>query len=180
MDKIIQTFKEALGDCKRVETSVCLHKTSYEVTSLGFFFIHDNRINPNEPVSIVGAHDNYQLRVKNPNKRNICLIKTDKCLISEDHKKCDCVLLSKDKCFLVEISETCERQRKRNEAIKQLGDTINLLRENGIDLSVYESTAIICFKSGKTRPIQASFTTKKAVFNEQYKIRLEEANFISF
>lgn len=142
----------------------------------------DDNNESTHPVRIVNACDIHQLKVKNADKTDICLIKTDKCLFTDEHKKCDCILFNKNKFFLVEISEcsTGNKGNKRDKAIKQLGDTIEMLQESGIDLSDYESTAIICFKSGKTRPIQTSFTTKQALFNEQYKIKLGETNFISF
>lgn len=181
MKEVIEKIKEVFGDCKRNQNSLCELKTSYEIISTSFFCVFDDiRNESQEPVRIVDTSGDYQLRVKNVNRENICLIKTDKCLFTDNHKKCDCILISKDKCFLVEISEATNRHRKRIDAVEQLSITIELLKDEGIDLTTFETKAIICFKSGKTKPTQTSFNTRQAIFNEKYKVQLEEGNFISF
>lgn len=181
MNNLIVNLKKALGECKRIETSLCLMKTSYEIISFGFFFIADDKDNePEEPVKIVGHKDNYQLRIQNHDKKEICLIKTDNCLFGDDHKKCDCILFSKDQFFLVEISESGHRNRKRNDAVYQLSNTIDILIENDFNLKNFASKAIVCFKSGKTKPVQTSFNTQRAIFLDKYKVSLEEGNLISF
>lgn len=181
MNKIVEKFINAVGNCKRSHTSKCILKSSYEIISDRFFFVFDDKDNdPEEPVKIVGDKDDYQLRVQNQDKKEICLIKTDNCLFNDDHQKCDCILISKDACFLVEISESRNRNGKRNDAVAQLSKTIEVLKDKEIDLSIFNSKAIICFKSKKTKPVQASFNTQRAVFLDQYHISLEEANMISF
>ncbi|MBL7696133.1 MAG: hypothetical protein JNK91_14885 [Ferruginibacter sp.] len=182
MNALIESIKRAFGDCKRAGSSSCGYKSSYEVTTLGFFCIYDNTHDEDsgDPVKIVPSVENHQLRVKNDDQKPICLIKTDKCLFTDEHKKCDCIILSNDQCFFVEISDSTNRHRKRNDAVEQLSTTIDILNERGINLSNYQKRAIICFKSGKTRPTQTSFNTKQALFNDKYKIRLEEGNFIVF
>ncbi len=181
MIKLIALLKIAFGECKRPNKSLCHSKTSYEIISTGFFFVADLKGDEKEePVKIVGDKDNYQLRVQNKNKKDVCLIKTDNCLFEDDHKKCDCILFNEDKFFMVEISESGQRNRKRGDAIKQLEDTIQILNENSIDLSALDAKAIVCFKGGKTKPLQTSFNTKRAAFRTKYNVSLEEGNFISF
>ncbi|MCP9753194.1 hypothetical protein [Ferruginibacter sp. HRS2-29] len=180
MNNLIDTLKIALGECKRIDTSVCLYKTSYEIIDKNFFFIADNKSEPEEPVRVVSDNENYQLRVQNRNRKSICLIKTDNCLFGDDHKKSDCILFSDDQFCLVEISESGQRNQKRNDAVEQLGSTIEILKNNDINLRQFQARAIICFKSGRTKPVQASFNTQRASFLKKYRVNLEEGNFISF
>jgi len=90
--------------------------------------------------------------------------------------------LVKLKIFFVEISNSSSgsRSRKRNDAIAQLSSTIDKIFENNIDISNYDSKAIICFVSGETRTTQSSNNTKKAIFLEKYNTHLEEGNEIIF
>ena len=180
MNPQIATFKTMLGDCKYMHTCDCIVKSSYEFTSLSTFYIYDEQQDMQAPVRIVGEGDSYQLTVHNETRDAICLIKTDKCLFTNVHKKCDCILTGKNKYFFVEISEASDKKAKRNHAIEQLGSTIEILTNNNIDLSTYDTKAIICFKNGRSRPTQAAFNAKKAAFFEKYKISLEEDNQIVF
>ncbi|NOT52127.1 MAG: hypothetical protein HOP10_12715 [Chitinophagaceae bacterium] len=183
MNEFIISLKNALGDCKRLDTSNCISGTSYEIITHRLFCVFDDR-SEDQPVRVVKKREDHQLKVSNRNKEEneICVLKTDKCLFTQDHKKCDCILFNKYKCFFVEISETSNGRRnsKRNDAVEQLGYTINLLREYNIDLNGLETKAIICFKMGAIRPTQPSLNTKRALFLEQYKVSLEEGNHISF
>ncbi len=181
MNELIASLKATLGDCKRLQTSTCLLKTSYEIITNRIFYILDDR-ETQLPVRIARKMENHQLTINNKNKyeNEICLVKTDKCLFTDAHQKCDCMLFNRFKFFFVEISEAKNRGTKRKQAVVQLGTTIGILRDNKIDLSAYETKAIICFKNGETRPTRASFSTQREVFRAQYKISLEEGNEISF
>lgn len=81
---------------------------------------------------------------------------------------------------MVELSESGDRNKKRNDAVDQLISTIEALIEKDVNLSHFESKAIICFKAGKTKPTRPSFNTQRAIFLSEYKVHLEEGNFISF
>ena len=176
MNELISILKSSMGDCKRIESSKCLNKTSYEVLNSPIFFIIDEK--DNEPVKIVAEDNDYYLTVRNHNHENICFVKTDKCLFETDHKKCDCIFFNRNKLFFVEISSTKSgnRNRKRNDAVKQLGSTIEKFRESNIDLTSKDKKAVICFKNGQTRPTQPSSNSKRAVFLSMYNISLEEGN----
>ena len=178
MNEIIQFLINAFGECKRVATSLCQNKTSYEITTSSNFFIFDDK--DEQPVRIVNKNNYHQLKVKNEKQNEICLIKTDKCLFTNQHKKCDCILFNNSKFFLIEISEAGNRKMKRQKAVLQLGETINKLSGINFDLSTYVTKAIICFKSGETRPTRPSFNSKRAQFLRVYKVSLEEGNEIVF
>lgn len=173
-----QILKDALGDCKRINTSTCLIKSSYEIISEPIFFVFDDK--NEDPVQIVAEEDYFQLTVVNENNKEVCLVKTDKCLFTDEHKKCDCILFNQSKCFFVEIKDAKTRSSKRRTAVSQLGCTIEVLRDNNIDFSGHETKAIICFKSGITRPTKPSLNTQRAVFLAKYRISLEEGNQIEF
>lgn len=179
----IERLKSIFGDCKRPNTSNCSFATSYEIIGLKEFYIYDNRLDSKQPVTIVKSpEDNFQLSIVNNNEQEICLIKTDKCLFTDEHKKCDCVLFNSNQVFFVEISEASlgSRNSKRRDAVEQLGYTIRLLKDAGVELYKYDSKAIICFKSGITKPTQASNNSNSAIFKEQYGVKLEEGNKIVF
>ena len=175
-----ERLKEVFGDCKRAGTSKCRLNSSYETVSLSNFFVFDDE--DQEPVNILIDKGEAQLIVNNENKEDICLVKTDKCLFSDEHKKCDCILFSNNKVFLVEIKSSAPGNRgsKRREAVIQLGYTIQLLKDNSITLDAHETKAVICFKSGQIRPTQPSLNSQRAVFLEKHNISLEEGNEIIF
>lgn len=183
MKELISKFKEAFGDCKRIGTSTCADKTSYEIVTHRTIFVFDDR-QTELPIKLFGKRENFQLTVNNRNQyeNEVCIVKTDKCLFTIAHKKCDCIIFNRKKFFLVEISEagSSGRNKKRQDAVEQLITTIDLLNDHKFDLSGYERKAIICFKTGQIRPTQPSLNTKRAIFLETYNIDLEEGNEISF
>jgi hypothetical protein len=183
MSLSIETLKQKLGECKRLECRNCLTKSPYETLSKKEFFVFDDR-KVEGPVKIVDKHSDYQLTVSNRNRieNEICLIKTDGCLFfTSAHQKCDCVLFNTRKIFFVELSETgaSNKSDKRKDAINQLGTTIEKFKENQIDFSDLHSEAIICFKSGH-RPTHTAFNSQKAIFFDKHKVILDEINKISF
>lgn len=181
MNELLLSLKNIFGDCSFTNNSLCLIKSSYEIISLSKFFVYDDKLE--SPVRIARHNESHQLTVVNGNGKEICLVKTDKCLFrNTSHKKCDCILFTEDKFFFVEISEASAgtRNSKRKDAVEQLSATIELLREKSIDFSSKNVKAVICFKSGQTRPTQPSNNSKRAWFQEQYNVRLEEGNEIVF
>lgn len=175
-----QLLKKHLGDCKHSTSSNCSIPSSYQIIDIPQFYVYDAE--DGRPVTIVPQNQEYQLTVKNPEATDICFVKTDKCLFNDETKKCDCILYNTGKFFLVEIKSSSSggRSSKRKKAVEQLADTINLLKDNGIDLDAYETKAIICFKRQDTHPVRASANSQKAIFLEQYNVSLEEGNVIEF
>ena len=176
---MLQLLKEKLGDCKFPEKSLCEIKSSYHCISEKIFHIYD--ADDNHPVKIVQYGD-YQLTINNAMGTQICVVKTDRCLLKhENQKKCDCLLFNGRKIYLVEIksSSSGTRKDKRNKAILQLGATIEYFETKGIILNSYESIAIICFKNYSRIPSSSS-DTKFGDFANKYKIILEEKNTIEF
>jgi hypothetical protein len=178
MNAQITLFKNVFGECKYLNTSPCLQKTSYQTTTSPLFGIFDEK--DEAPVLVVDINNEHQLKVKNPANGAVCIIKTDKCLFTDETKKCDCILFNNNKLFFVEIKDSNNKSVARRKAAEQLGVSIELLVQNNIDLTQYETKAIICFKSGATRPTQPSLNTKRAIFLETYNISLEEGNLIEF
>lgn len=176
MDQLLATFKAAFNDCK-CTTCECENKTAYEIVSYGTFFIYDE---PNEQPVQIGQEGVYQLLVRNQNKKGVCVIKVDKCLFTDEHKKCDCILFNNDSFFLVEIKDAKNKQKSRCIAITQLASTLDILKENSVNCTKYNAKAVICFRLPKTRPIQTSFNTQRAIFFSTYKVDLFEGNEVVF
>jgi hypothetical protein len=173
-------LESTFGDCKFKHISDC--NGSYENTTNTEFYIYDPPPEINQPVRIVAATDDYQLTIQNPNNFEICLVKTDRCLFPNDIAKCDCLLFNDEKFFFVEIktSSTGGMKEKRNKAVKQLGATISILKNNEILLTDLDTKAIICFKKRELYPIRTSANSQRAVFLSEYNISLEEGNKIEF
>lgn len=175
---MLAQLKKSLGECKFALTSICEDKSSYETIYAERFHICDNP-NDERPVKIV-FNGKYQLTVLNPQLTEVVLVKTDHCLLKKDIKKCDCVLYSDDKLFFIEIKSSGNRGVRRRGAVEQLGSTIEIFLQAGINLSGREVKAIICFESDLTKPTSASANTRRAMFSDKYATSLEEGNEIIF
>jgi hypothetical protein len=176
---MLQQLKEKLGDCKFPEKSLCENKSPYHHIKEKEFYVYD--ADDIQPVKIV-YNGEYQLTVRNPSGAEICVVKTDRCLIKDaNQKKCDCVLFDNSKVFFVEIktSSSGTRKDKRNKAILQLGATIEYFESQGVILSSIEAAAIICFKNFSRVPSSIN-DTKSGNFTKKYKIMLEEKYIIEF
>ena len=99
----VASLKLALGDCRRLNNSKCALRTSYEMISDVMFYIFDEK--DDEPVRILLAKGESQLTVINGSHEDICIVKTDKCLFTDEIKKCDCILFNSSKAYLVEIKD---------------------------------------------------------------------------
>lgn len=180
---MLTQLKANCGDCKRLGTSKCATHTSYEYIESEQFFICDaTELDNDQPVSVVAADKFYQLTVNNDSGAGIFLVKTDKCLFTDEVSKCDCILFNDKKCFFVEIKTSSPggRGNKRQKAVVQLATTIELIINSGIDLAPLELKAIICFKRNDIYPVRASFNTQRAAFMEKYGVSLDEGNLLSF
>lgn len=170
---ILKALKEKLGDCKFTGISLCEHKSPYHHIAEKLFYIHDAE--NNQPVKIVLSGD-YQLTVNNQLTAEICVVKTDKCLIKEveGQKKCDCILFNNRRLYFVEIKSgrTGKRGERKRKAKEQLGATIDNLRSNGINLSNLELQAIICIKNHSRKIPQVTEQTMMEKFREQYNVKL--------
>lgn len=176
-------IEKKLGSCKYPHICICDTKNSIETTRENLFFIYDEKgANSESPVRIVSQNDNYQLTVKNLANHEILLVKTDNCLYDDSVQKCDCVLLSTDKIFFIEIKESSSgaRGKRRKDAKDQIGYTITLFKNSGINFIDYFVLAIICFKNNEPRIINSASNTAKAEFFSSFGIRLEEKNVIEF
>ena len=176
---IAEQLKNKFGDCKFAGSSQCSIKSSYHFIDDEVFYIFDSVDAQPVQVRNDGAK---QLTVLNSSKSEICLVKTDNCLFTSEISKCDCVLISDKKFYFVEIKsgKTGNRKDKRNKAVHQLGATIEHFVNNEIDISARDAKAIICFKSERDYPVSASTNSKRAIFQEKYKVSLEEGNNIEF
>jgi hypothetical protein len=178
-------LETALGNCKFQHLCTCNTKHSFEETNEAVFYVYDEEGGQNQnPSRIVNGGEDFQLTIHNESKKNICFVKTDKCLVIETRnlKKCDCFIFDSEKFYFVEIKTSKNRTRnaKRKEAVLQLMSTVDLFIENNIDLRKFKTTALICFKTTFPRIIQASQNSSRALFMEQYNINLEEGNEIVF
>ena len=176
-------IENALGNCKYSQKCKCETRDSFESLNAEEFFIYDEKDEGSEnPVRIVDPGKKYQLTVKNENKKEICLVKSDKCLFTDDTKKCDCLLFDNAIVYFIEIktSSSSQRSKRRKDAREQLGTTINIFMENSVDLSGYKLAAVICFSSMEPRIINSASNSAKATFYETYKVKLYEMNVVSF
>ncbi len=173
-------IEQHFGNCKFRHRCLCTTKSSFEFTEENQFFIYDEK-NTEQPVRIVSADNQFQLTVNNQNTKLICLTKTDNCLLTDDTRKCDCILFDDAKLFFVEIKSvnTKGRHESKKDAVKQLGITISLFK-NIIDRYNFSVAAVICLKSLRPHITSASTNTARAAFLESYKVRLVEGNVIEF
>lgn len=179
-----QELEAAFGNCKRLATSPCAIASSYEFRQEPTFYVYDElNDHLNYPVRVVTENEYYQLTVENNTDDGIWLVKSDKCLFTDEIQKCDCLVFNADKFFFVEIktSSAGGRNKKRQKAVEQLASTIKALIDAGIDFSGYQEVrAIICFKRNDVYPIRASFNTQRATFSDEFKISLDEGNLLTF
>lgn len=88
----------------------------------------------NSTVAYVGLADRerWLAKVENPNKRAITFTAIDKCVLkddeAEDKKRCDCMLITGQELYLVELKDW-GRGGWQKRSIQQLESTIELLRE---------------------------------------------------
>jgi hypothetical protein len=174
-------LEKAFGNCKYLQRCACNIKSSIETTTATQFFIFDEA-GRECPVKIVSEQHHWQLRINNHGGAEICLVKTDDCLLDDSTKKCDCILFTAAKCFLTEIKTVSRsiKNKRRKDAREQLGATIRLMRKKGIEPTDYNTTAIICFKNNRPVIVNAASNTARATFLLQYGIPLEEKNTIEF
>lgn len=174
-------LEKAFGNCKYLYRCTCTIKSGIETTAAAQFFIFDEA-GRECPVKIVSEQDNWQLRVNNPAEVEICLVKTDDCLLDDSTKKCDCILFTASKSILAEIKTATSKTRsaRRSEAREQLAATIKLLREHNIEPADYNTTAVICFKNNRPVIVNAASDTARASFLAESGIMLEEKNTIEF
>ena len=133
-------IENALGNCKYPNTCVCTVKSSYELINDNVFYILDEGEDSKNPVKVVKKEDIYQLTVNNNGNKEICIIKTDKCLIPNEISKCDCIVTSNTESHLVEI-KSCSagsRSKRRAKAVEQLKNTIDYLQLSEISLSAHK------------------------------------------
>jgi hypothetical protein len=171
------TLEVLFGNCKFTMNCVCHTKSAFESIVAEIFYVSDGK-----PVKIVSNNESFELTVKNPQRKLIDFVKTDKCLLSDEVKKCDCILVSDQIVYLVEI-KNCNaggRGKRRKDASMQLSSTIELLKLYNFDFNGYHTTALICFKTVEPRITQASKNSARAIFKSKYGISLEEGNLITF
>jgi hypothetical protein len=174
-------LEKAFGNCKYPHKCTCTVKSCFEITNASKFYVFDEA-GRECPVKIVSEEKDWQLQVTNPTAAEICLVKTDDCLLNDSTKKCDCILFNATKCFLAEIKTATSKTRgtRRAEAREQLAATIQLMRDNNIEPSEYNTTAIICFKNNRPVIVNAASDTARARFLAEFGIKLEEKNTIEF
>ncbi len=177
---MLEQLKSKFGDCKFQEIKPC--SGSYENHIHEEFCIFDPPNELNEPVKVVTVNDEHQLKVTNNSGKDIYLVKTDKCLFPSTISKCDCLLFNENVIYFIEIKSVGVKSRgeQRRVAAGQLGATIELFRNENIDLSNFAAHAITCFKSVNDHPVSASKLTLRATFKERYSIDLKEGNKIEF
>ena len=171
-------LEAAFGNCKYPHNCNCTIKSSFETTKQKEFFVIDEE--GEVPVRIVSQKGKSHLTVKNESSKEICLVKTDDCLFTDDTKKCDCILFDDKQLVLAELkdSRVANMGPKRKKAIAQFKATINLLKLGGIDRNNYKTIALICFKSVYKIP-NARDKSQRADFLDD-KVSLQEGNVFSF
>jgi len=180
-----ETLNDAFGDCHRQRSTPCKIATSYIETDRAEFYIFDDAENVKRPVTILEEKGDSQLTIINSHGFHIHIVKTDNCLFSsaDGHKRCDCILFNETRIYLVEIKNSGKSTRSaaRDKAILQLGDTIDLLKNNGIIPTIQQIFAVICFKLiDKHQVTNTTNSTRRILFFEKYNIDLLEGNVILF
>ncbi len=111
----------------------------------------------------------------NPSKTTITFAAVDNCLLGpKHHSRCDFIIGDFNKLYFVEIKQvkTSRRREARLEAVKQLQNSIFLLR-NTINLNTTQLVAVICLKAHQARPLQSATRGAAIVlFKEKYNATL--------
>jgi hypothetical protein len=110
----VESLKVAFGDCK-YDSCVCNTRSSYLNISSPEIFIYDEN-----PIQIAKSDQPFQLKVLNPDGHEICIIKTDHCLFTDQTKKCDCVIFDNSICYFVEIKTGKNRKELRKRLLSNL------------------------------------------------------------
>jgi hypothetical protein len=117
--------------------------------------------------------------LENPHEANLVFAAIDNCLLdSADPARCDFVLGNFEKLYFVEIKQvkTGRRPSARKDAIRQLGQTIILFKDN-LNLIDTDLVAVICLKAAEARPIQtAKKTADRVRFKDIYNASLMEGH----
>ena len=178
---MLEIIKKVAGSCQFPARCKCTRKEAIEEIKEKKFYVFDPPDTEKQPVRVVSEYEYSQLTVVNETENAIFLGKLDKCGISGESKKCDLLVYSEEKLFLIEIKTVKLKQREanRDDAIEQLETVIKLLRAQGADLRKFPTTAVICFKSKLTVPV-VSTKAAKDNFKELYGVDLIECNHVRF
>lgn len=117
-------------------------KVCSELIDLKEFYVKDIK----NSHCIISSEKDYHIKVSNPNAKQINFLKIDKCFFkdSDKLKKCDCSLNSNSEIYFIEIKEIentfdltskqdhVKRKNIRKEAKKQLIETINKFKKEGL------------------------------------------------
>jgi hypothetical protein len=168
-------FLQHFGECVHQELCSCTHKTSFELHDHSIFYLVDKK-----PVlvEIIKPASHHITVCKG--KDEICLVKTDHCLMPDDVQKCDCVLLDTQAMYFVEIKEGKKRGQLRNGAVSQLGATIQLFRDKSIIPQGHKVQAIMGLPTPANKIPQASEMTRRELFKRQHGVDLLESDILIF
>jgi hypothetical protein len=130
----------------------------------------------------VTAKEKYHLHIENKTNASYYFIQNDNCVMKTvKGGQCDYVICNNNSIYFAEIKVAIGNlANHRKEAYKQLENTFKYYSKL-IDLSAIESlNALVCFPRKRRIAPKASESTKRKEFKNNYRLNLQEGNYIAF
>lgn len=134
-----------------------------------------------EKAVFVSSRDKHHLHIENKTNTEFYFIQNDDCVMKTvKGGQCDYVICNNQSIYFTEIKvATGNKANHRKDAYDQLENTFKHY-SNLIDFSAIENlNALVCFPSPR-RIVKASASTKRKEFKVNYRLNLQEGNYISF
>lgn len=134
-----------------------------------------------EKGKFVSSKDKYHLHIENKTNTEIYFIQNDDCVMKTvKGGQCDYVICNNQNICFTEIKVAKgNKANHRKDAYDQIENTFKHYF-NLIDFSTIENlSALVCFPSPR-RIVKASASTKRKEFKVNYRLNLQEGNYISF
>lgn len=146
----------------------------------GEHYIYDNN-ESNQP-DFVNEDKKWSLKIVNNTNDNVDFFQNDSCLmIQKELKKCDWISIFKNTFYFIEAKDvkSGRRKKQRNEAKKQLEQTILYYLENYPSIGDMNLIVIINFRN-QGKITRADNKAKALFFKEEYNADYIETNYLDF
>lgn len=168
---------EHIGGCTNVDCACAEKNQPFISCSDPVAFLYDTDADSKkQPCQLVSKSDEYQITILNKPKKPFVLVKFDACIITDSESRCDALVYNDCQFYFVEIKDTKLNQKSsvRKKAIKQLKASVERLSE--VDFNDREKFAIIAFSSPKSRIINTASNKQRALFMDNFGIKLMEGH----
>jgi len=168
-----QKIIDILGNCSSTNC-ICSPKNEsfIELNDKEVYIFDDAKDDIKRPIKLVKKDKSFQIKITNTSNNSFVVVKNDACLVSKDIKKCDVLLYNTNEFYFLEIKDRKVKAKARKTAYEQLLSSIIQLKE--LDFGSRLKYAVIGFSKPKTKIISTSSNSKKALFKDNYNVKLME------